>query len=232
MIKLFVGLGNPGSEYDATRHNAGFWWVDALARALKVSLSMDKGYHGLVARTTIDGQTVWLLEPQTFMNLSGKSVGALARFFKIAPEEILVVHDELDIVPGEVKLKFGGSHAGHNGLRDLHAQLGTGDYWRLRLGIGHPGVKSEVANWVLKKPSLDHRIAIDQCIDRSLKALPQLLAGEMDKATMLVHTSKPPRPKPPRPALVALVPPPDAAMSPAPLDAPARPTVPPPGEDA
>jgi peptidyl-tRNA hydrolase, PTH1 family len=200
MIKLFVGLGNPGPEYDATRHNTGFWWVDALARALKVNLSMDKSYSGLVARTTVDGQTVWLLEPQTFMNLSGKSVGALARFFKIQSQEILVAHDELDIVPGEVKLKFGGSHAGHNGLRDIHAQLGTGDYWRLRLGVGHPGVKSEVVNWVLKKPSLDHRIAIDQCIDRSLKALPQLLAGEMDKATMLIHTNKPPRPKPPRPA--------------------------------
>jgi peptidyl-tRNA hydrolase, PTH1 family len=200
MIKLFVGLGNPGPEYDATRHNAGFWWVDALARALKVNLSMDKSYSGLVARTTVDGQTVWLLEPQTFMNLSGKSVGALARFFKIQSQEILVAHDELDIVPGEVKLKFGGSHAGHNGLRDIHAQLGTGDYWRLRLGVGHPGVKSEVVNWVLKKPSLDHRIAIDQCIDRSLKALPQLLAGEMDKATMLIHTNKPLRPKPPRPA--------------------------------
>jgi peptidyl-tRNA hydrolase, PTH1 family len=199
MIKLFVGLGNPGPEYDATRHNAGFWWVDALARALKVNLSMDKGYAALVARTVVDGKTVWLLEPQTFMNLSGKSVGALARFFKIQPQEILVAHDELDIVPGEVKLKLGGSHAGHNGLRDIHAQLGTGDYWRLRLGVGHPGVKAEVVNWVLKKPSLDHRIAIDQCIDRSLKALPHLLAGDMEKATMLIHTSKPPRPKPPRP---------------------------------
>jgi PTH1 family peptidyl-tRNA hydrolase len=199
MIKLFVGLGNPGPEYDATRHNAGFWWVDALARELKVSLAMDRSYHGLMARTMALGTTVWLLEPQTFMNLSGKSVGALARFFKIQPNEILVAHDELDIAPGEVKLKFGGSHAGHNGLRDIHAQLGTGDYWRLRLGVGHPGDKSEVVHWVLKKPSLDHRIAIDQCIDRSMKALPQLLAGEMDKATMLIHTSKPPRPKPPRP---------------------------------
>ena len=220
MIKLFVGLGNPGPEYDATRHNAGFWWVDAMARALKVNLSMDKGYSGLVARTTVDGQTVWLLEPQTFMNLSGKSVGALARFFKIQPQEILVAHDELDIVPGEVKLKFGGSHAGHNGLRDIHAQLGTSDYWRLRLGVGHPGVKSEVVNWVLKKPSLDHRIAIDQCIDRSLKALPQLLAGEMDKATMLVHTSKPPRPKPPR-AVPATTP--GAAPRLAPPETPAPP---------
>lgn len=203
MIKLFVGLGNPGPEYHATRHNAGFWWVDALARELKVSLSMDKGYHGFVGRTTLHGQTVWLLEPQTFMNLSGKSVAALARFFKIAPQEILVIHDELDLPPGQAKLKLGGSHAGHNGLRDIHAQLGTDDYWRLRLGVGHPGNKAEVVSWVLKKPILDDRIAIEQCIDRTLKAVPAFLAGEMDKATLLVHTSKPPRPhapKAPRPA--------------------------------
>jgi PTH1 family peptidyl-tRNA hydrolase len=199
MIKLFVGLGNPGPEYEATRHNAGFWWIDEVARALKVNLVMDKSYHGLVARTTLNGQTVWLLAPQTFMNLSGKSVAALARFFKIQPQEILVAHDELDVAPGEAKLKFGGSHAGHNGLRDIHAQLGTGDYWRLRLGVGHPGIKSEVVHWVLKKPSLDHRIAIDQSIDRAIKALPDFLAGNMDKATMLVHTSKPPRPKLPKP---------------------------------
>lgn len=196
MIKLFVGLGNPGPEYEGTRHNAGFWWVDALARELKVQLTMDRGYHGLLARTSHNGNTIWLLEPQTFMNLSGKSVGALARFFKIAPDEILVAHDELDVPPGEAKLKFGGSHAGHNGLRDIHAQLGTGDYWRLRLGVGHPGVKSEVVHWVLKKPSPDHRIAIEQTVDRSIKALPQLLAGDMEKATQLIHTSKPPRPKP------------------------------------
>jgi PTH1 family peptidyl-tRNA hydrolase len=198
MIKLFVGLGNPGAEYEATRHNAGFWWVDALARELKVNLSPERSYHGLMARTTVNGETIWLLEPQTFMNLSGKSVGALARFFKIKPEEILVVHDELDVVPGQAKLKLGGSHAGHNGLRDIHAQLGP-DYWRLRLGIGHPGVKSEVINWVLKKPLAEQRDAIDECIARTLKAVPALLAGEMEKATMLIHTSKPPRPKPPRP---------------------------------
>lgn len=201
MIKLFVGLGNPGPEYDATRHNAGFWWIDALARQLKVSLTMDKSYHALIARTTINGQNIWLLKPQTFMNLSGKSVAALARFFKINPQEILVAHDELDVVPGEAKIKLGGGHAGHNGLRDIHAQLGSADYWRLRLGVGHPGVKSEVIDWVLKKPILDHRIAIEQAIDRSIKALPALLAGEMNRATMLVHTSKPPRPKPPKPVL-------------------------------
>jgi PTH1 family peptidyl-tRNA hydrolase len=199
MIKLFVGLGNPGTEYEATRHNAGFWWVDALARELKLSLVADRSYHGLVARGNVNGQTVWLLEPQTYMNLSGKSVAALARFFKIAPQDILVVHDELDVPPGQAKLKFGGGHGGHNGLRDIHAQLGTGDYWRLRLGIGHPGDKNQVADWVLKKPAPDEREAIEGCVARTLKAAPELLAGDMTKATLVVHTHKPPRPKPPRP---------------------------------
>jgi peptidyl-tRNA hydrolase, PTH1 family len=198
MIKLFVGLGNPGAEYEATRHNAGFWLVDALARELKCSLAYDKSYFGLVARTSVAGQAVWLLQPQTFMNLSGKSVGALAKFFKIAPEEILVAHDELDIVPGEAKIKLGGSHAGHNGLRDIHAQLGTDQYWRLRIGIGHPGVKSEVIHWVLKKPSPEHRSGIDETIARSVLALPHFISGDMEKAMGVVHTSKPQRPKPPR----------------------------------
>src|SRR5436309_12157995 len=199
MIRLLVGLGNPGPEYEGTRHNAGFWWIDAVARKLGATLLPDRSYHGLVARVNRPAGPLWLLEPQTFMNLSGKSVAALARFFKIAPDEILVIHDELDVVPGQAKLKFGGSHAGHNGLRDIHAQLGTGDYWRLRLGIGHPGVKAEVVDWVLKKPAPDQREAIQACIDRTLKAVPALLAGEMDKATLIVHTHKPPRPKPPRP---------------------------------
>ncbi|MBS0467484.1 MAG: aminoacyl-tRNA hydrolase [Proteobacteria bacterium] len=200
MIKLFVGLGNPGPEYEATRHNAGFWWIDELARELKVSLMPERAYHGLMARTSIAGHSVWLLQPQTFMNLSGKSVAALARFFKILPEEILVVHDELDLPPGQAKLKRGGSHAGHNGLRDIHAQLGSSDYWRLRIGIGHPGAKGEVIHWVLKKPAPDQRQLIEDSIAHSLKAYPAMLAGDMDKATMLVHTTKPPRPKPPRPA--------------------------------
>lgn len=204
MIKLFVGLGNPGPEYEATRHNAGFWWIDALSRELKTPLSLDKNYHGQVARTTLNGQTVWLLKPLTFMNLSGKSVAALARFFKVSPSEVLVAHDELDIVPGQVKLKFGGSHAGHNGLRDIHSQMGSADYWRLRIGVGHPGVKVEVINWVLKKPSQEDRMAMEACIDRCLKAVPELLQGEMEKATMLIHTSQPPRPKPPRPAATAM----------------------------
>ncbi len=199
MIRLFVGLGNPGPDYSATRHNAGFWWVDALAQLSKTSLQMDRGYHGLTARATLEGQSIWLLQPQTFMNQSGKSVAALANFFKISPQEILVAHDELDVAPGEAKLKLGGSHAGHNGLRDIHAQLGSDQYWRLRLGIGHPGNRSEVIHWVLKKPSADDRIAINQSIDRALTATQYMIKGDMETATRLIHTSKPPRPKPPRP---------------------------------
>ncbi len=194
MIKLFVGLGNPGSEYQATRHNAGFWWIDALAQHLKVALVHDKTYHGLVGRTTVNGQTLWLLKPQTFMNLSGRSVSALARFYKVPAEQILVVHDELDILPGQLKLKRGGSHAGHNGLRDIHDQIGTDDYWRLRLGIGHPGVKAEVVDWVLKKPVTEHLQMIEACIAESLKSVPLLISGDMAKATMQLHT----KPKTPR----------------------------------
>jgi len=198
MIKLFVGLGNPGPEYAATRHNAGFWWIDQLARRLNVSLTLERAYKGRVARASVAGQSVWLLEPQTFMNLSGQSVSALARFFKIAPEEILVAHDELDLPAGEAKLKFGGGHAGHNGLRDIHAQLGTGGYWRLRLGIGHPGARHEVVGWVLQRPPLDEQIAIEQAADRAAAAFELLAAGDMNAATQRIHTSKPPRPKPER----------------------------------
>lgn len=199
MIKLLVGLGNPGPEYEDTRHNAGFWWLEAVARELRADLQPDRSFWGRCARINVEGRPLWLLEPTTFMNRSGQAVGALARFFKIAPEEILVAHDELDLPPGEVKLKKGGGHAGHNGLRDIHAQLGSPDYWRLRIGIGHPGVKSEVVHWVLKKPSPDQREALLQGIDRTLKALPDLLAGRMDRAIALIHTSKPPRPKPAKP---------------------------------
>jgi len=194
MIKLFVGLGNPGADYEATRHNAGFWWIDALAQQLGIRLVADKSYQGLVARANINGETVWLLKPQTFMNLSGRSVAAIARFFKIAPDQILVVHDELDILPGLLKLKQGGSHAGHNGLRDIHDQLGSADYWRLRIGIGHPGVKSEVIHWVLQKPTQAQRQTIEECIERSLKTVSLLLAGEMGKATMALHTKPKPAP--------------------------------------
>lgn len=199
-IKLLVGLGNPGAEYEATRHNAGFWWLEAVAHKLRASLVPERSYHGLVARINRQGgEPLWLLEPMTFMNLSGKSVAALARFFKIAPAEILVAHDELDLQPGQAKLKLGGSAAGHNGLKDIHAQLGTQDFWRLRLGIGHPGVKAEVPNYVLKKPSPEHRTEIEKAIERSLESLELVLAGDMTRAMMKVHADKPPRPKPPRP---------------------------------
>ena len=193
-IKLIVGLGNPGEQYTHTRHNAGFWLVDEVARSLGVSLQADKNYHGLVARTNYKGQNLWLLQPQTFMNASGKSVAALARFFKIEPQEILVAHDELDIAPEQVKLKLGGSHAGHNGLRDIHAQLGSDQYWRLKIGIGHPGHRDAVVGWVLQKPPLDARIAIDQAIARCIQALPDLLDDKMDKATAHIHTKAAARP--------------------------------------
>lgn len=191
MIKLFVGLGNPGTEYEGTRHNAGFLWIDALARQWNLTLHIERGYFGLVARTQQNGQTVWLLKPQTYMNLSGQSVAALARFFKIAPQEILVIHDELDLLPGQSKLKFAGSHAGHNGLKDIEAKLGTRDYWRLRLGIGHPGIRSEVIHWVLKRPSPTHRQAIEESIERTLDAVPDLLQGEFEAATRIVNAKQP-----------------------------------------
>lgn len=198
MIRLLVGLGNPGAEYEGTRHNAGFWWVDAAAQALGGRLANDRAYHGLVARINREAGPVWLLQPMTFMNLSGKAVAPLARFFKIEPSQILVIHDELDLPPGQVKLKLGGSAAGHNGLKDIQAQLGTPNFWRLRVGIGHPGSREEVVNWVLRKPAPEQRTAIHDSIAKSMEALPLLLDGPMDKALAALH-AKPPRPKPPRP---------------------------------
>ena len=198
MIRLVVGLGNPGPEYVATRHNAGFWWLDDAAAQLRAHLVPDRSFHGLAARVNRPEGPLWLLEPMTYMNLSGKAVAALARFYKIAPEEILVVHDELDLQPGQLKLKQGGSPAGHNGLKDIQAQLGSADYWRLRLGIGHPGVRAEVVDYVLRKPSAEHREAITRTIETSLSALDLLLAGDMTRAMMKLHV-RPPRPKPAAP---------------------------------
>lgn len=202
MIRLLVGLGNPGPQYEATRHNAGFWWLDAAARQLGASLRPQREYFGLAARAGSAAHAVWLLQPMTFMNLSGKAVAALARFYKIDAADMLVVHDELDLLPGQARLKFGGGHAGHNGLRDIHAQLGTADFWRLRLGIGHPGVKAEVVDYVLRRPMAEQRKQIDLAIERSLGALDAMLAGEMERAMMSVH-AKPPRPKPERPTTAA-----------------------------
>lgn len=184
-IKLFVGLGNPGDKYTATRHNAGFWWVDLIAAQSSTSLSMDAKMYGAVAK--FNGNK-WLLKPTTFMNDSGKSVAALANYYKILPEEILVIHDELDLPAGQSKLKFGGSHGGHNGLRDIHSALGTPNYWRLRVGIGHPGSKNEVVNFVLKAPTKDEQKAIDISIDDSSKVLNDLLAGDFDHAMLILHT--------------------------------------------
>lgn len=199
MIRLLVGLGNPGPEYEATRHNAGFWWIDAVARRLGASLVADRAYHGLVGRVNrpVPGveTPVWLLQPQTYMNLSGKSVAALARFFKIEPAQILVVHDELDLLPGQTKMKRGGGHAGHNGLKDIQAQLGSPDFWRLRLGIGHPGDRAEVANYVLRKPPASERELLEASIDRTVPALEALLRGDMEGAMRQVH-SRPAAPKP------------------------------------
>jgi len=186
-IKLLVGLGNPGAEYEATRHNAGFWLVDAYARAAGASLRHDKAFHARLAKAG----NAWLLEPQTYMNRSGDAVGALTRFYKIAPEEVLVVHDELDLLPGAVKLKKGGGNAGHNGLKDIAAKLGTGEFWRLRIGIGHPrslGLRQEVADFVLHPPRREEQDAIDDVLNRSVAVLPDALAGRMEAAMMKLHT--------------------------------------------
>ncbi len=227
MIRLIVGLGNPGPEYEATRHNAGFWWVDQASRLLGGSLQPDRAYHGLVARVNRSAGPVWLLQPMTYMNLSGKSVAPLARFFKIAPAEILVVHDELDLPPGQMKLKQGGGNGGHNGLKDIQAQLGDGNFWRLRLGIGHPGIKADVAGYVLRKPPADEREAIERTVEDSIKQLDLMLDGTMDAVMMKLH-AKPPRPKPPRPAPTL------GAMTPlaAALSSAHRPAAPAPAESA
>ncbi|MBZ0104592.1 MAG: aminoacyl-tRNA hydrolase [Sulfuricella denitrificans] len=187
-VRLIVGLGNPGLEYEDTRHNAGFWWVDRLAAARGASPNMDKKFHGQSARFHLSGQEVWLLKPATFMNRSGQAVGALSSFYKITPEEILVIHDELDLPPGEARLKKGGGHGGHNGLRDIIAHLGTADFWRLRLGIGHPGDKSQVADFVLHPARREEQELIDAAIEKSLTVLPQLLSGDFPAAMLKLHT--------------------------------------------
>ena len=189
MIKLMVGLGNPGPQYINTRHNAGFWFIDSLARQLNAHLNDERAYQGRMVRVTAPGTAghLWLLQPQTFMNLSGRSVAALAHFYKIEPSQILVIHDELDLPPGHMKAKQGGGHAGHNGLKDILSQLGTPDFWRLRLGIGHPGVKAEVADYVLRKPPLAERQAIEDAIQRSLRALDALWSGDMEQVRRVIH---------------------------------------------
>ena len=187
-VKMMVGLGNPGSEYEQTRHNAGFWFIDELAWQYKATLKEEKKFFGSVARISISGSDLWLLKPSTFMNRSGQAVAALAQFYKIKPEEILVVHDELDIPCGRIKFKLGGGNGGHNGLKDIQARLGTPDFYRLRLGIDHPGERNLVVGYVLNKPSPEHRQQIDEAINKSLKAVPMLLAGEWEEAVRFLHS--------------------------------------------
>jgi PTH1 family peptidyl-tRNA hydrolase len=184
--RLIVGLGNPGPEYETTRHNAGFWFVDQLAQQLKVSLTPQPKFFGNVGR---QGE-LWLLEPATFMNRSGQAVGALARFYKIAPEEVLVIHDDLDLPPGGIRLKQGGGNGGHNGLKDIQAALSTPNFWRLRLGIGHPrelGMNQPVIDFVLARPRAAEQTEIDIAIHRCLDAWISLAAGDYEKAQQRLH---------------------------------------------
>jgi peptidyl-tRNA hydrolase, PTH1 family len=191
-IRLVVGLGNPGKEYERTRHNAGFWLVERFAQANGVVLRKDPKFKALVGKTA---EGVWLLQPQTFMNLSGQPVQMLAGFFKIKPEEVLVVHDELDFPPGVARVKQGGGIAGHNGLKDISQRLATHEYWRLRIGVGKPQPGREGADYVLEKPQADDKAAIDAAIDKCLAVLPQMLSGDMQSAMNKLHTEeKPPAP--------------------------------------
>jgi PTH1 family peptidyl-tRNA hydrolase len=190
-IKLIVGLGNPGADYQGTRHNAGAMWVEEIARQYHVTLSLDAKFFGRVGRAVIDGRDVRLLIPTTFMNLSGKAVAAVANFYKIAVDEILIAHDELDIAPGTARLKTGGGHGGHNGLRDsISALANDKGFHRLRLGIGHPGNAKLVSNYVLKKPSEIEREQLAAIIDQSLRVLPQIIVEDWSPAMNKLHSFK------------------------------------------
>jgi PTH1 family peptidyl-tRNA hydrolase len=191
-LRLVVGLGNPGADYAETRHNAGFWFCERLAHELGAGFAKEARYHGWVARAR--DADVWLLMPATFMNRSGQAVQALAHFYRIQPAEMLVVHDELDLPPGRSHLKFGGGLGGHNGLKDITSHLGTQDYWRLRIGIGHPGDRNEVVNYVLKPPRKDEAEEIGAAIDRSLLAWPQLSKADFNAAMQKINV-KPAAPK-------------------------------------
>lgn len=186
-IRLIAGLGNPGSQYDKTRHNAGFWFVDELARRYSGQFAAEKRFSGDVCKLQVGADTVWLIKPMTFMNRSGLAVRQLADFYRIPVEQILVAHDELDISAGDVRLKQAGGHGGHNGLRDLHAHLGAA-YWRLRLGVGHPGDRNKVVDYVLSRPSADDEIVIRRAIDDAANQIELILQGEMQKAMQALHT--------------------------------------------
>ncbi|NNM80589.1 MAG: aminoacyl-tRNA hydrolase [Gallionella sp.] len=188
-IRLIVGLGNPGREYESTRHNVGFRWADELAREHKLSFNSEAKFHGLTARGSLHGHELWLLKPQTFMNVSGRAVGSLAQFYKITPAEMLVVHDELDLPPGVARLKMGGGHGGHNGLKDIIAHLGTKDFWRLRVGIGHPGERNEVSNYVLNQARREESELIDDAIRRSLAVANLVIEGKTEAAMLKLHSA-------------------------------------------
>ena len=184
-IRLIVGLGNPGAQYETTRHNAGFWLADQLADDFKATFQQEKAFSAWVAKARVDGENIVLQKPTTYMNRSGLAVGALARFYKFTPEQVLVLHDELDLLPGQVKLKQGGGHAGHNGLKDIQAVLGSPDFWRLRIGIGHPrslGLAQQVADFVLHQPRREDQDAIDGVITRGRVAVMSMLAGDFTRA--------------------------------------------------
>lgn len=181
--RLIVGLGNPGSEYADNRHNLGFWFIERLAQELKIALAAQGKFFGSVGRA---GDT-WLLQPSTYMNRSGQAVLALANFYKILPDEILVVHDDLDLLPGAIRIKQGGGNGGNNGLKDIQAHLSVPDFWRLRVGIGHPGERNEVVNYVLKAPRKEEQELIDRALDRCLLAWPKLAAGDYEAAQRLLH---------------------------------------------
>lgn len=188
---LMAGLGNPGSRYDKTRHNAGFWFLDAVAARYHLSFRSESKFHGEYAKGPAEGAEQLLLKPSTFMNRSGQSVGAVCQFFKLPPEQVLVIHDELDLPPGQMKLKIGGGHGGHNGLRDIHQHLPSPNYHRLRIGIGHPGHAKQVSDYVLKAPGKDDAIAIAQAIDVALDALPLFISGDFARATQTINGHKP-----------------------------------------
>ena len=188
VVALIVGLGNPGSQYEETRHNAGFWFVDRLARQQGEQFRLESKFHGEVAKVAIKGRQIWLLKPNTFMNRSGQSVAALAKFYKIPLENILVVHDELDLPAGTARLKQGGGHGGHNGLRDIAAQMGGVDFMRLRIGIGHPGNSKQVTNYVLSRASAEEQRLIEQSLDKALEVLPQVVEGEFQRAMSSLHS--------------------------------------------
>ena len=190
-IQLIVGLGNIGQEYAQTRHNAGWWMLDELAATWGASFREDKKYYAEVAKANTPQGEVWLMKPSTYMNKSGQAVGALANFFKIPVSDLLVLHDELDIPPGHVRLKKGGGNGGHNGLKDIQAKMGSADFWRVRLGIGHPGDRNSVSGFVLNKPSRDDREAIDDAIWRTRCEINDILSGDMEAAMRVLHSNNP-----------------------------------------